>query len=102
MPLSELWADWKKVTAQRGRRLTTADITAILRVGPVRFVVADVGAPLEWIPLDDCFRFWKSVKSNIADEEKIRLGNYQDEFAYLVTEWFEESGERIILLETYH
>jgi hypothetical protein len=41
----------------RKRHLTAADITSLLRVGQVRFVVADVGLPLCWIPVDECYDF---------------------------------------------
>ena len=102
-PLSKLWTDREWVKAQRGRNLTISDIKDILQVGPVRFVVANVGAPLEWIPLDECFRFWKSAKPNIANlEDDVYLEDYPFGFVYSATEWLEESGERIILLEVYH
>jgi len=103
IPLRNLWTDdLKEIKAKRGRRLTTSDIQSMLQVGTVTFVVANLGTPLQWIQLDECFRFWKSIKNNIADEEEIFLDNYPDEFAYVATEWNEESGERIILLETHH
>jgi len=102
MPLCQLWTEDGVVDAQHGRMLTIADIKTILRSGSVLFVIADVGCPPEWIPIDQCFHFWKSVKGNITDEKRFRLKDYPGEFVYSAMEWNTESGKLIILLEMYH
>jgi len=101
-PLRQLWTEDGVVDAQRGRKLTIADIMTILRSGPALFVVASVGCPPEWIPIDQCFHFWKSVKKNITDEDRFRLEDYPGEIVYTATEWNTESGELIICLEMHH
>ena len=71
MPLADLWDDAGSVPARRSHYLATADIRTLLQSGRVRFVVADVGAPLRWVPEADCFTFWKSeVRQHVADPER--------------------------------
>lgn len=101
-PLTELWNAQGPVQAKRGRFLNPEEIKSILRTGPVRFVVVDIGGHLRWISSDDCFEFWKTVKPNIAKEDRFFLEDYPGEFAYVATEWKCESGEAIILLEMSH
>jgi len=102
MPLRQFWTEDGVVDAQRGRKLTVAEINTALRSVPVLFVVVSVGCPPEWIPIDQCFHFWKSVKRSITDEELFRLEDYPGRFVYSATEWNTESGELIILLEMHH
>ena len=103
-PLKKLWTEQEKeVNARRGRDMTTTDIQDALRVGPVQFVVANVGETLRWIPMSECFQFWKSIKANIANENAFYLEDFPGEFAYSVTEWNDEdSNQQIILLEMHH
>jgi len=60
LPLTELWRDDGFATATRGRSLTSEDVRRLLRLGPVQFVVADLGAAPQWIPKGECFHFWKN------------------------------------------
>ena len=46
MPLVELWDDAGPVVAAEIRDLVADDIRDLLRAGPERFVVANLGAPI--------------------------------------------------------
>ena len=103
-PLSELWNERGVVSEKELRELNSADIIELLRLGKVQFVVANVGNPLKWIPLDECYSFWKSeVKNHLADSA---TGNYFESFpgayCYFASEWEHRNGEPIILLVMSH
>lgn len=81
-----------------------SDIAGLLRAGKVRFVVADVGGPPEWVPADECYGFWQSeVKPHLADPA---ANNYPEDFpggyCYFASEWDAKGGEPIILLTAHH
>lgn len=104
LPLEELWTETGVVDAKQIRDLTAADIAELLRRGPVRFVVADIGGELEWVPQSDCYKFWKSeVKERLPDPtEQIRVWEYPDGYCYFATEWADRGGIPIVLLAIYH
>lgn len=89
MPLAELWNESGVVAAQRVRELGSSEIVSLLRAGKVRFVVADVGHHLQWIPLERCYEFWKSeVKLHLAQPEAyIYLEDFPGEYCYSASEW---------------
>jgi hypothetical protein len=98
LPLAELWDDAGPVAATRLRGLTTADIRELLRAGPVRFVVADVGHPLRWIPVGDRFRFWKEeVKPRVAKAPRWRLEDFPGEYCYSASEWTSAEGPPVVV-----
>lgn len=106
MPLHELWDRDGPLPLKRGRTLSAADIAERLRVGPVRFVVADVG-PLTWVEASATFRFWKEeVKPHLVDPLAADSGFFLDTFpgsyAYVATEWLGDAPFTVVLLETYH
>jgi hypothetical protein len=70
----------------------------------VRFVVADVGKPLEWIPNNQRYDFWKDeVKAHLAaPESKAFLEEFPDEYCYFASEWNSYDGDTIILLSKAH
>lgn len=82
--------------------LTEEDIRAMLREGPIRFLEVDVGRPLRWIPLNERFEFWKSVRSNLHVSEKPYLEDYPSCFFYGASEWAGRGGERLIVLQKFH
>jgi hypothetical protein len=104
IPLQVLWTDDGELPAQRGRWLDRDAIRELLRKGPVRFVVANVGERLRWISLDDRFGFWKAdVVAHLAETDRIRLDGFPDNMAYVASEWLSaENGPPIVLLETRH
>ena len=48
-PLIAVWNDDGDLSAERIRDLGVDDIKQMLRQGTARFVVANVGSPLDWI-----------------------------------------------------
>ncbi len=103
MPLEELWDASRTVQAERKRRsISPDDIRELLRSGPVRFVVANVGHPLRWIGRDDCYQFWKDELRSRVCIEPVYLEDYPGEHCYFASEWQLESGEMVILLEMAH
>jgi hypothetical protein len=104
LPLVELWNDRGPISAARSRDLIASDIRELLHCGPVRFVVADVGARPDWIALKDCFSFWKDeVQGHLADpKQQVGLDRFPDEYCYFATEWSAPDGPPIVVLERAH
>jgi len=103
IPLNEIWDDRRTLTNQRIRNLDRNALAELLRAGLVQFALADCGLKLAWIPTEQCFEFWKSVRSQIADPLKpILLHEFPNEIAYIASEWRGPEGETVILLEKHH
>ena len=105
LPLKELWRDNGFSAFSRGRQLTSDDIVAMLRVSPVQFVVADVGAKPRWIELSACFDFWKQeVKPHFCDAGAAAiLERYPGDYCYFGSEWGTSGGTSpIVVLEKRH
>lgn len=107
IPLSESWDDSGDLPLTKMRNVGRGHVTDLLRQGPVRFVVADCGAPLSWIPSDDAFSFWKTeVRPRLVEPDKavlgFRLKDYPGEFCYVGTEWCGNGASPVILLEKHH
>lgn len=91
----------------RLRDLSSEDIRELLRQGPVRFVIANVGRPLRWIPAAETFSFWKNEASaQIADASAgsgkiLNKDKAFRDFVYVPSEWQSSSGP-VVLLEMYH
>lgn len=105
LPLRELWDSAGNVPAQRVRDLGRAQIRALLRAGPVRFVVADVGSTLGWISATLAHSFWKSqVQRHLAEpDQTVDLARFPGEYCYFASEWRDSDGKPpIILLEKVH
>jgi hypothetical protein len=101
LPLSRL-------TTPRGDAARQGDagkmaIRDLLRTGPVRFVVADVGAPLFWVPEADCFDFWKKeVQPHLAEpDQRAYLEQFPGEYLYFASQW-NDGASPIILLSKSH
>lgn len=71
----------------------------------MRFVLPDVGEPLEWIASDRIFTVWKGeLAKRILDpaQESLDLDGMESGYGYLASEWRSVSGETIILFERHH
>ena len=97
-----------RLTTPRGDATRLGDagseaILALLRAGAVRFVVADVGAPLHWVPEADCFELWKNeVKPHLAEpDQRIYLEQFPGAYAYVASRW-DDGATPIILLSKAH
>jgi hypothetical protein len=104
MPLERLWTADGELATTRLRVLDRAALRELLARGPVRFVVADSGHALRWVPPSECFTFWKTDGAvHLADGERIDLDAFPDGRAYVAAEWAPTGdGVPIILLEVHH
>ena len=85
LPLARL-----TTSSGEARRIGNLDADAIrdlLRAGPVRFVLADVGAPLRWTPEKECFDLWKNdVRPHLADPSRpAQLDHFPGGYAYFAS-----------------
>ena len=103
-PIEAIWDDDGLVATRRLRALTLEDIRSLLRLGAVRFVVADVGKPFRWVAEADRFTFWRNeVQPHLgAPDLAIDLDTLPDARAYLASEWAPLAGPPVVLLEAYH
>ena len=104
IPLESLWTDEEQIEASRERYLTAADLTEMLKMHPVEFIVADVGAPLKRISVDKCYEFWESeVRRHLLNPHgKVDRSKLPDDYGYLASEWSGRIGVPIVLLEKIH
>ena len=104
IPLRALWQENGETISERVRTLSSSDIEELLRAGRVRFVIADFDRPLEWIPTDQCFEFWKAkVKHNICHgKEKAPLDSYPGSYCFSASLWKSATTQAIVLLEKHH
>jgi hypothetical protein len=105
LPLAELWDEKGTLDGGRVHSLGQNNLAELLRLGPVQFVVADCGANLRWIPMQERFAFWKTIKPQVADDDPnqpIRLEQFPDETAYTASQWRGRTGECVVLLEKHH
>jgi hypothetical protein len=101
--LSELWDEKGTLLGARIRHLDPNFIRELLQAGPAQFVTANCGAKLNWIPTQERFEFWKTVRPQIADPMKpIQLNRFPNETVYTASEWRGRIGECLILLEKHH
>ena len=107
-PLEELWNASGPVDATRGHMLSAEDVTALLRGGNVRFVIAELGAPPRWISLPELFELWKRelkprLVSPAAATTGFFLGDFPDQYAYVAIEWRQSGSEApIVVFERHH
>jgi len=105
LPLEGLWDERGPVTAKRGETLGAEDLAELLRATPVQFVVADVGASLCWVPIEDRFSFWKSeVRPHLAQPgSHAVLDSIPDSYCYFASEWRAAvDGYTVVVLEKHH
>jgi hypothetical protein len=103
LPLTELWDETGALRSKRIRHLDQDLIRELMGAGQVRFIVANCGAKLNWIPTQERFEFWKTVRPQIADAMKpIQLDHFPNATAYTASEWRGRTGECLIVLEKHH
>ena len=78
-------------------------IRNLLRADTVRFVIADIGSPLHWLPESECFDRWKNeIRPHLAEPgQRVYLEQFPDEYAYFASQWDDRSSP-IILLSKAH
>jgi hypothetical protein len=101
LPLSRLLTSRGEAT--RLGDLSADDVRKLLRTGAVRFVVADVGTPLRWVPEPDSFNVWKKeVQPHLADpHQRTYVEQFPGEYAYFASHW-DDGASPIILLSKAH
>jgi hypothetical protein len=103
IPMTELWDCEGLLPAARHRPLRGTDVAALLRQGTVRFVVADIGQRLRWVPPSDCYGFWKTeLQPWIVESDTFDLDNFPGEYCYAASEWLDGNPSPLVLLEKYH
>ena len=104
IPLECLWTEEEELDFERQKYLNGEEIKEILKAGPVRLIVADVGQKLKWIPLDKCFeRYKKEIKEHIIDHlENIDLEKFKYNFAYIASLWTDKANKKVVVLEQVH
>ncbi|MBA4191671.1 MAG: hypothetical protein C0467_27135 [Planctomycetaceae bacterium] len=107
IPVVELWDESGALPLMRQRHLGHSDIAALLRQGPIRFVVVNCGERLDWIPLQDCYDLWKhEVQPRLVEPDAFssgfRLENFPGGYCYVASEWGEDEPVPIVVLEMYH
>jgi hypothetical protein len=101
-PLIELWTSKKILPHKRKGILSKEDIRAIIKVGPVEFVFANIGDKLVWIDKGNCFHVWKTEIEKHLFRQNSALEEYPGEYCYLASEWKDGHDLPIILLEKMH
>lgn len=107
LPLPELWTERGPITAARRRALGRAEVKALVQSGSVQFVVADVGKPLQWVPAEERFVFWKAdARDHLVENphHPIDIDAYPEGYAYVASEWVPDAlgSSPIIVLERHH
>lgn len=102
-PLKRLWTDAGEVNASRQRYLNRAELKELVTQQALTFVIASIGTKLSWIHEDACSDFWNAeVERHIPEEEEFSPEDFPAHYVYVPSEWIDDAGKRIILLETYH
>jgi hypothetical protein len=101
IPLEFIWTDEERIAASRIRYLTPSDLIDMLKISPVEFIVADIGAPLKRISAHKCYGFWQSeIKRHLLSPRgKVDLSRLPGEYGYLASEWSGDIEVPIVLLE---
>ncbi len=104
LPLVELWNEMGSVPSTRERDLDAAGIRQMLRVRPVRFVIAELDKPLRWLATSECFQFWTSeLRDHVCSGVRYYLDDYPGAYCYAASEWqLSGSREPVVVLERHH
>lgn len=89
LPIEKLWNENNYIDSTREKNLTKNELINIIKKSPLKFVIADIGHKLKWIPLDKCYKFWKlEIKDNLIKiYDKIELESFPSDYAYLASKW---------------
>jgi hypothetical protein len=110
IPLSELWTIRGPFAATRVRSVGPSDLAVDLHSRPIlrktRFVVADVGRPLEWLDPIGIVAFLRDhIPGRIVDPSApgFRLNDFPGQFCFVVSEWAEQDSDSpIYVFERHH
>jgi hypothetical protein len=101
LPLSRLTTT--RGDAKRVSDVGAAAIRSLLRVGAVRFVVANIGASIRWVPEAECFDWWKQeVQPHLAEPNRpAPLEDFPGGYAYYASQW-DDGSTPFVLLSKAH
>ena len=104
IPLTELWRDDGFTTTSRVRWLGADDVAGLLRAGLVQFVIDDVGLSPYWIPLSECYDFWRREAQPhlAAPESRACLDDFPGGYCYFASQWKGRDSTPIIVCERHH
>jgi hypothetical protein len=100
LPVEELWAGNQLISTIKVRELSLIELTTLVATTKVRFVVAEIGKPLEWIPASSRSEFWKKdVKQHLAGPNtEVVFSEFPGNYYYFASEWSSFDGGTIVLL----
>jgi hypothetical protein len=92
MPMRAVWDSDGNTTTTKLRDLRSEEIRVLLRLGPVRFVIAAPGKQLNRIAPAECYQFWKAeVKPRTVNTDSFDLNEFPGAYCYVASEW--EDGQ---------
>ena len=110
IPLSELWTIRGPLAATRVRPVGPSDLGVDMHSRPIlkqtRFVVAEVGKPLQWLDPISIVAFLRDrIPGRIVDPSapSFRLNDFPGQFCFVVSEWAEQDSDSpIYVFELHH
>jgi hypothetical protein len=92
---------------RRVRPISASEVREFMRIGLKDFCVADVSHPLRWLDPASLFEFLKhEVLPRLVDpssaEQGFSLDDFPGGYAYLASEWQDDTGGKTVLFEKYH
>ncbi len=105
LPLAELWDNCGPVRAMRSGLVDASQVKQLLRAGSVRFVVADLGNALQWLPTDRIFDFWKAEAAPRLLDPSLTEWDIEalpGEYGYAASLWEVPEGDPVVLFECHH
>jgi len=104
LPLDEIWSGSRLISTIKLRDVGSKEIVDLLRAGDVRFIVADLGLPFEFIPNNETYDFWKTeLRPHLADpEEQLSLDSFPGDYCYFASEWKSYDDKVIVLFSKSH
>lgn len=85
IPLDGLWRENTLLGAKRIKHLNQKEVSEILKNGPIRFVIANVGDKLIWTDLSESYKIYKTEIKDfiVSDIDKIDLDTLTHGFGYV-------------------
>ena len=103
-PILALWRDGRDLTIRRLRDVLRDEVDSLFAAGPVQLVVAQPGAPLLWLQVQDAPTFWKRTPKSAYYHTISSHGQQPDysvspSYLFHPSVWEPLSGVPVVLLE---
>jgi len=105
LPLEEVWGADGLLPLHPGEHLDRSAVEVLLRRDPVQFVVASVGATLEWVPLEESRQFWRgdAAERLVGPRETGRSDDFTESYFFRAQSWLDDAGTvALVVLEKNH